>query len=363
MGAATVATVSEAERHGGLAAELAALDELVDLAARYRDIDDARVRALIAWIEANQCPELTASYEPGHAKWNDRRLIIFTEWEDTRRYLERRLRAAVSHTERAEQRIAVYSGATSQEQRETLKHEFNTDPRDNPIRILIATDSAREGLNLQRHCYDLFHFDLPWNPSRIEQRNGRIDRKLQPSPVVYCRYFYYHQRTEDMVLKALVEKTETIRQDLGALADVLEGRTADLLERQGIVHATAATQKTQIEAIRGDERATNAAHELETDPEREKRRTIVRREIDSLRSILERSAAVAGVDGEKLRQAVNIGLIRSGGRELRVRDSETPHHPETFELPIDDTPLGSDASWLPAIDMLRTRAKDPKDVR
>ena len=50
-------------------------------------------------------------------------------------------------------------------------------PRATPLRILLATDAAREGLNFQAHCTDLFHFDLPWNPGRIEQRNGRIDRK------------------------------------------------------------------------------------------------------------------------------------------------------------------------------------------
>jgi SNF2 family DNA or RNA helicase len=71
---------------------------------------------------------------------------------------------------------------------------------DPPLRILLCTDAAREGLNLQRHCRDLVHFDLPWNPSRIEQRNGRIDRKLQPAPEVFCRYFFYPQRSEDRVL-------------------------------------------------------------------------------------------------------------------------------------------------------------------
>ncbi|MEJ2539320.1 MAG: helicase-related protein [Gemmatimonadota bacterium] len=42
------------------------------------------------------------------------------------------------------------------------------------LRYLVATDAAREGINLQAHCYNLFHFDVPWNPSRLEQRNGRI---------------------------------------------------------------------------------------------------------------------------------------------------------------------------------------------
>ncbi len=178
-----------------------------------------------------------------------------------------------------------------------MKHAFNADPDKTPIRILIATDSAREGLNLQRQCYDLFHFDLPWNPSRIEQRNGRIDRKLQPQPIVYCRYFYYHQRTEDIVLKALVEKTQTIREDLGALADVLEGRTAELLEKRGIRHSQAGVQRKAIEGIEADELTKTAAQELDEEKSRTDRVARVRREIDSLRTSLERSKRVVASKG------------------------------------------------------------------
>lgn len=62
--------------------------------------------------------------------------------------------------------------------------------------------------NLQTYCADLIHFDLPWNPLRLEQRNGRIDRKLQPAKQVFCRYFRYEQREADIVLDALVRKTD-----------------------------------------------------------------------------------------------------------------------------------------------------------
>ncbi len=58
--------------------------------------------------------------------------------------------------------------------------------------------------SFQAHCADLFHFDLPWNPGRIEQRNGRIDRKLQPEPEVRCHYFVLPQRVEDRVLEVIV---------------------------------------------------------------------------------------------------------------------------------------------------------------
>jgi hypothetical protein len=121
----------------------------------------------------------------------------------------------------AEERIAVFHGPTPLDKREAIKLAFNEHPSKNPLRILLCNDAAREGLNLQAHCFNLFHFDVPWNPSRLEQRNGRIDRKLQPSDTVYCRYFVYTQRLEDRVLRALVRKTETIRAELGSLSQVI----------------------------------------------------------------------------------------------------------------------------------------------
>ena len=63
--------------------------------------------------------------------------------------------------------------------RDDVQRAFNADLDKHSLRVLIATDAAREGVNLQNNCADLFHFDVPWNPSRLEQRNGRIDRKLQ----------------------------------------------------------------------------------------------------------------------------------------------------------------------------------------
>jgi superfamily II DNA/RNA helicase len=91
----------------------------------------------------------------------------------------------------------TFHGGIGEERREAIKAAFNAAPSTHPLRILVATDAAREGVNLQNHCADLFHFDIPWNPSRMEQRNGRIDRKLQRSPVVRCHYFVVHQRAED----------------------------------------------------------------------------------------------------------------------------------------------------------------------
>lgn len=108
-------------------------------------------------------------------------LLIFTEYDDTKRYLVELLRAAIANTDLAEHRIEVFHGPTPPDKREAIKRAFNLSPSENPVRILVATDAAREGLNLQAHCWNVFHFDLPWNPSRLEQRNGR--EQTIPEPV------------------------------------------------------------------------------------------------------------------------------------------------------------------------------------
>ena len=133
-------------------------------------------------------------------------------------------------------RIACFTGATSTDRREELKRRFNSDPAADPLRILICTDAAREGINLQARCHDLIHIDLPWNPARLEQRNGRIDRKLQPSPDGWCRYFVYGQRPEDVCSKLLVEKTERIREQLGSAGRAVD-RIADPTGSQGRLRA------------------------------------------------------------------------------------------------------------------------------
>ena len=199
---------------GDLNAVIAHVDRMLAISGGARDAADARVAAILDWIEAEM---LDAS----HA-WRDRRLLLFTEWDDTRRWLVERLKEGLLQRSRNRVdltgRILVFTGQTSLEERDRIKIAFNAPFDREPVRILVCTDAAREGLNLQARCYDLIHVDLPWNPSRLEQRNGRIDRKLQPSKVVNCRYFLYDQREEDRVLDALVRKTEVIRASSARLA-------------------------------------------------------------------------------------------------------------------------------------------------
>ena len=177
--------LTDAKARQLFAREQKLLDEMTEIAEAARGLPDARVRKLIDWIRENMCPDLPLGEAARRPQWNDIRVIIFTEYDDTKRYLHQQLSAAIADTDRAGERIAIYHGPTPPDEREEIKRAFNADPTKHPVRILIATDAAREGLNLQAHCWNLFHFDVPWNPSRMEQRNGRIDRKLQPKDEVY----------------------------------------------------------------------------------------------------------------------------------------------------------------------------------
>ena len=278
-----------------------------------------------------------ATSPPRPPQWNDRRVILFTEYEDTRRYLERCLREAIAHTDRSGERIAVFAGTTSPQVREDVKHAFNTEPKDHPLRILIATDAAREGLNLQRHCTDLFHFDLPWNPSRLDQRNGRIDRKLQPAGEVFCRYFFYRQRPEDRVLKVLVEKAERTRAELGSAATVLEGRVAESMGREGVRRDRLAELADSIEQAAADDRRKTVEEELE---DVRARRDGLRENVGILERRLERSRRHIGLTAAQFRRTLSVSL-RLAGVPGGIR--KLPGRRQRSVLAVHDRPAAVDA--------------------
>ncbi len=328
-----------------LRTELAAVNDMLELGERHAMRPDARVVWLIEWIRANLLSD---------GKWNDRRLIVFTEWEDTRRWLERRLNEALADTDRAEERVGVFTGITGADRREEVKAEFNGDPAKFPIRILICTDAAREGINLQTWCSDLVHFDLPWNPARLEQRNGRIDRKLQPAPRVACRYFRYAQRPEDVVLDALVRKTETIRVELGSAGQVIEERIADRLMRTGIARGAAQAMAAAIEAERADERVALAR--VEMDDEEQARHQRLLHERDELRRDLERARVRVGVDPDQLERVVATAFGRAAF-PLDEAQGEAVGEVETFKIDPAHRAFARDPSWADAFDDLRIRRR------
>lgn len=335
------------------ARERALLDEMTELAETSRHLPDARMERLIEWISANMCP-LDSPLTP--RRWSDTRILIFTEYEDTKTYLRQQLQAAIAGTDRAGERIAVFHGPTPADEREEIKLAFNAPPDKHPLRILIATDAAREGLNLQAHCSNLFHFDVPWNPSRMEQRNGRIDRKLQPADEVFCHYFFYRQRPEDRVLAALVRKTETIRKELGSLAQVIDGKLSDAL-KGGLGRNRLVALEEEIEGADLDlERRVVVDEELEANRERQ---DDLRRQINSLRSLLADSQKSIGLDEEHFRSAISCALQLLGAEPLTPAPSQSG--PPQAVFPQLDQRTGADPTWADTMDTLRTpRARDQK---
>jgi hypothetical protein len=319
------------------------------VAEQHRHRPDARITWLIEWLGANCCPGIRLpgkpSPQPG-AAWSPLRLIIFTEYEDTARYLRTQLEAAFAGTDRAEARLDVFHGPTPPDKREDLKRAFNEPPDRQPVRILIATDAAREGLNLQAHCWHLFHYDLPWNPSRLEQRNGRIDRKLQPNGEVFCHYFVYTQRPEDRVLRALVRKTETIRLELGSLSEVVEKRL-----RTGIRRADAEAAAAEIEALQ-DDPEKRAAREAELDDAAQQRQSRLRSEIETLRNRINDARRWIGLDETQLRDALNCSLEILGTEPLRTSPGP-PDEPTRYQFPNLQARHGGDPRWAATLDTLR----------
>ncbi|MRS05187.1 hypothetical protein EG832_18535, partial [bacterium] len=112
----------------------------------------------------------------------------------------------------------LYGGVTP-EHRRLIKDAFN-DPTSS-LRILIATEVAAEGLNLQNSCRYVIHQEIPWNPMRLEQRNGRVDRHGQ-SRNVYVFHFVSDQVEELKFLDFIVKKVDTARKDLGSIGKILD---------------------------------------------------------------------------------------------------------------------------------------------
>ena len=136
-------------------------------------------------------------------------------------------------------RLEVFHGSLDAEERERIIREFNYNPRKTKVRVLLATDAASEGIDLHRACHRLVHMEVPFNPNRMEQRNGRVDRHGQRSKTVDIFHFASASGTDDALgydhsfLLRLAEKVDDIRDDLGSVSSVLAERVEARMLRDG----------------------------------------------------------------------------------------------------------------------------------
>ncbi len=315
------------------------LSEMRALAEKARREPDAKTLALLAWMRETLCPAIGLGDTTRASRaWSNRRVILFTEYADTKRYLVELLSAAVSFTDDSENRILQFHGGMGDEARDEVQRAFNTKPAEHPVRILVATDAAREGVNLQAHCADLFHIDIPWNPARMEQRNGRIDRTLQPADEVRCHYFVYPQRIEDQILETAVRKIATIQRQLGSLGAVLLGQIETAMEN-GLVSRI----RPEIEKVGKDAKTGAVDNELEA---QRSDLAAVRAEVEKAGRRLENSKRVFDVEPDTLRGVMEMGLRLAGAAALKPASTTSDGRP-TFTLPQ------LDRSWDVTLDTLR----------
>lgn len=337
------------------------LKEMGELAQRYQDEPDAKILAFLSWVRESQCRAAGLDPDDKASKaWNGTRVIVFTESMDTKSYIERQLQRTLAHTHDGHRRVMVFHGGLGDDKRAEIQQAFNSPPDEHPVRILIATDAAREGVNLQGHCADLFHYDVPWNPARMEQRNGRIDRTLQSEPVVRCHYFVYTDRKEDIVLDKLAKKVDTIQRELGSLGAVIMGRIESQLEKEGIGENTA-SQLEETEREKEQQAVATAELEMARATQEE-----LARALEQVDGILDRSAKITSFKPELLRDAINAGLELSGAKPLEPAPDAIPGA-HAFKLPV------LPESWAETLDSLRLprgrdeyfsdwRAKEPLPV-
>lgn len=212
----------------------ALLDELSRYAESAANRADAKVEALVRWLDRHVRPD---------GEWTDERVIIFTEYRATQNYLQEQL-AARGFTQGG--RLQLMYGGMDLGQRERIKQAFQAHPREDgaEVRILLATDTASEGIDLQNWCSKLIHVEIPWNPNVLEQRNGRIDRYGQKAAEVEIWHFvpsgYDHERPDpeadpgdlagdlEFLFRA-VKKVDQIREDLGKVGPVIATQVEEAL--------------------------------------------------------------------------------------------------------------------------------------
>ena len=211
------------------------LEQLRERADKNYRRPDTKTKRLLDWIGGVCYPDGT---------WNDERVIVFTEYRATLNYLHEMLTAEHSERPPMRDRVEVFHGSLGTDERERIIREFNYNPAATKVRILLATDAASEGIDLHRQCHRLVHVEIPFNPNRMEQRNGRVDRHGQKSPHVEIRHFagaagdgadgaaeaigYDHT-----FLLRVAQKVDDIRDDLGAVSPVLAERIEARMLRQG----------------------------------------------------------------------------------------------------------------------------------
>ena len=251
---------------------------------------------------ANRVAEPDVPYGAGEIKRPTpsphQKLVLFTEHRDTLNYLENRITTLLGRKEA----VVMIHGGMGREERLKAQEAFKFDPE---VQVLLATDAAGEGINLQR-AHLMVNYDLPWNPNRIEQRFGRIHR-IGQTEVCHLWNLVAEDTREGDVYRKLLEKLEQARQALG-------GQVFDVLGK--LQFEGKSLRDLLIEAIRHGERPEVKAYLT----------TIVDQALDRghLQDLLEeRALAHDAMDASRVHR-IREDMERADARRLQ------PHYIESF---------------------------------
>ncbi|WP_419841245.1 helicase-related protein [Candidatus Poriferisodalis sp.] len=310
----TVDAATAAATADELEAEVRVLDRLVTLAERVRNSRaDAKWTCLRGLLRSDQfrsdrfSSDQFASAQSGlqpprsaptssdrlgreaDGRSSVRKLIVFTEHRDTLDYVADRIRGELGRADA----VATIHGGMKRQERRAAQDRFRVDPS---VSVLVATDAAGEGVNLQV-ANMMVNYDLPWNPNRIEQRFGRIHRIGQQRPC-HLWNLVAHRTREGQVFERLFAKIEQQREVYGdQVYDVL-----------GDAQINVSLRDVLLQAIQAD---SDPAHAAWMD-------TVIEAEIGvPLRKVLEERALLGGLVGTSTNDEVRRRMEEARARRLQ----------------------------------------------
>jgi superfamily II DNA/RNA helicase len=238
--ATTARNVANSDFKNFTSAEVKSLHRCLEL-LQQGGSNDPKLEALIGYLLGQK--------EDAEERWIDLGCILFSQYYDTVKWVGDEL---AKRPEFSNLEIGLYAGSNRSGvwvngrfqkcERDTLKARV----RSGEIKLLLGTDAASEGLNLQR-LGTLINIDLPWNPTRLEQRKGRIQRIGQIRSEVWVANLRYRDSVEDRVHQVLADRLQAIHQLFGQIPDTLEDVWVKIAlegeqEARQLIDRTAATR-------------------------------------------------------------------------------------------------------------------------
>jgi superfamily II DNA or RNA helicase len=288
--------------------EVALLQEMARWADRHDAQADAKATELISYLEAICRPD---------QHWTNERVVVFTEYRDTQIWLTDLLRQRGMDAPH----VSMLHGGVHGDDREQLRLAFQADPTEHPVRILLATDAASEGIDLQNHCHRLVNYDIPFNPNRLEQRIGRVDRYGQEhEPDIRHFVSTGWRNTADTFendlefLARVARKVVTMKADLGSVNAVL----AEAVQRRMV------GEHVELEDV--DDADSGPGPELPVDKD-------VRRQVRALQDTLAETVKMLGITPPAVHRVVSTALDLARQQPLRSHVDERHADERFYDVP------------------------------